>query len=150
MASTRAALVVALAAAAAACSKSNSSDRTGETTVTKATTTSTPTSATSDRGGGMQADARYELATARIAGVRCDRQITCEQIGPDKRFTSRDNCARDEARRTKEELRSSDCPGGIDTAKLQACLAELSRQDCNSIIGSLQTVDACKTAALCM
>jgi hypothetical protein len=152
-------MVVAFAAVTAvtmACNKSGTADRSSETTTTGQAMQSAPSmpsappAAPSDLGGATQGDARYQMATARIAGVRCQRQISCEQIGINKRFTSEDECARGEGRRTQDELKSTDCPAGIDTAKLQACLAELSKQDCSALVGSLQTIDACKSASLCM
>ncbi|MDB5218687.1 MAG: hypothetical protein JWO86_6614 [Myxococcaceae bacterium] len=147
----RTALIVALTAGALACNKSDS-DRASQTTTTRATATPSSTMNTPDRGSNVQGGdaAKYQLATARIAGARCDREVTCEQIGTNKRFSSRDVCARDEVKRTQDELKSTDCPNGIDNTKLASCLASISQQDCGSLVTSLQTVDQCKTAALCI
>jgi hypothetical protein len=157
MASARAASMVAVTAlviATVACNKNAPADRASETTTTTSNTTMSNAAyaapATSvDTSAAAPGDPRYQMATARIAGVRCQRQVTCEQNGTAKRFTSEDDCARGESRRTQDELRPADCPAGIDTTKLQSCLMELSQQDCSAIVGSLQTVAACNTAALC-
>ncbi len=158
MASARVAGMVAFAAvtiATVACNKNTPADRASETTTTTTSNTTMSNAAygapdtTMSTSAAAQGDPRYQMATARIAGVRCQRQVTCEQSGTAKRFTSDDDCARGESLRTQEELRPADCPAGIDTTKLQTCLMELSQQDCSAIVGSLQTVAACNTAALC-
>lgn len=125
-------LVLAFGAAAFACHKD---DRSSQTTTTNA-------SSTSNTG--------YEVAKARITGARCDREVSCEQIGKDKRFSTRELCARDEERRTTQELKASDCANGMDERKLQDCLSAISKQDCSALVGSLQSVDTCNTAALCV
>jgi uncharacterized protein DUF6184 len=140
----RTVLIVACTAATIACNKNDSTnDRASQTTTTKGTTTS-------NAGSAQTGTARYELATARIVGARCDREVTCVQNGANKRFETRDICTRDEAKRTQDELKASECPNGIDNGKLQTCLSALGRQDCGALISSLQTLDVCKTSALCI
>jgi hypothetical protein len=164
------ALVAACVAAIFACNKNDRGDRAAEATTTTGTTTtgsSTDTSGSytgssntgpSNTGSGMgsgvsgaapAAALLYQAATARIVGARCDREVTCKQIGPDKRFGTREICANEETQKTQDELKSSDCDIGVDSGKLQTCLAALSRQDCGDLVLSLQHVDACKAAALC-
>jgi len=93
---------------------------------------------------------RYLTATAHIADARCDREVTCNQVGADKRFETREICASEEGKRTKDELKSADCPNGVDSKKLQTCLAALGKQDCSQLATSLQTVQDCRAAALCL
>jgi hypothetical protein len=89
-------------------------------------------------------------ASARITGARCDREVRCDQVGANKRFETRDICARDEGNKTQAELRPADCPNGVDEKKLQSCLDAISKQDCAKLVTSLQSVDECKTATLCL
>lgn len=117
-------------------------DKTGETTSTGVTETT---------GAGVGAQPmRFMSATANIAGARCERQVTCNQVGAQKRFETRDVCAREENKRTQSELRASDCPNGVDQKKLQTCLDTIARQDCDELATSLEAVDECNTSAICM
>jgi hypothetical protein len=107
-------------------------------------------SGTDVTGGGMQTTpVRYEMAMARIVGGHCDREVVCNQVGPNKRFASRDVCAREHGQRVQDEIKRTDCANDIDTNKLQACLTSVAQQDCSRLNASLQNVDACKSATLC-
>ena len=92
---------------------------------------------------------RYETATARITGARCDREITCNQVGSNKRFETRAVCTMDQGKKTQDELKSADCPNGIDTAKLETCLSWISQRDCSQLLSSNESLDACKKSVLC-
>jgi hypothetical protein len=91
----------------------------------------------------------YEHASARIAGVRCEHEVTCDQVGPNKRYATRDDCSREEARRTRDQLTASECPNGVDGSKLQSCLQAITQKDCSDLVFSLQSVDACRSTNLC-
>jgi hypothetical protein len=132
-------VLAACAAAVFACQK----DQAGKTTTTGAS--EQPVT------GSVQAmPVRYMSATARITGARCDRQLTCNQVGPDKRFPTRDICTQDEGKKTTDELKSTDCPNGYDEMKLQSCIDAIAKQDCTKLIMSTQTIDACRSAELCV
>jgi hypothetical protein len=92
----------------------------------------------------------YVAATGNITGARCDRQITCNQVGASRRFESRKVCTDEEGTRTQSELGAGECPNGVDSAKLQSCLRKISTMDCSKLIASLQSIDECKAAALCL
>ena len=123
--------------AATACKKD---EPVGSTTTTSATTTSSTTET-----GGI----RHVTATARISGRRCDRFEICDPFGDGSRHPSRADCDISEYARAKAELPEADCRNGIDDAKLRACIDAIAQQPCITIVDSLQTLDACKTATLC-
>jgi hypothetical protein len=91
----------------------------------------------------------YHAATARITGARCDREFSCDQIGANKRFSTREICDRDQERRTQQDVKSSDCPNGVRENELATCLSRISSQDCSDLVTSVANVGACSPATLC-
>jgi hypothetical protein len=113
------------------------------------TTTSGTVSDTEIQRSIESAPVMYDNASARIADVRCEHELTCEQVGADKRFATREECTRDERRRTRDQLTSAECPNGVDGSKLQSCLASISQKECTDLVFSLQSVEACRGSTLC-
>ncbi|MDB4939449.1 MAG: hypothetical protein JWP87_6421 [Labilithrix sp.] len=92
----------------------------------------------------------YETASARITDARCTHNIQCDQVGPNRRFATRDDCTSNEGQSTRDQLSASECPNGVDANRLQSCLAAISQKDCADLVVSLQTVDACRASAICL
>ena len=97
-----------------------------------------------DAAAGLQASSVLSARTL-LAGARCDREGACNHVGPAKRFETRELCTREENNRAQCELRSSDCPNGVDDKKLQTCLDVIAKQDC----ARTATADECATSVLC-
>src|SRR5262245_29202295 len=66
-----------------------------------------------------------ETAAQSIAVARCDREATCDNVGSGKTFASRNACVDELRDKTRDELKASECPGGIDDVQLEKCLAEI-------------------------
>jgi hypothetical protein len=131
-------VVAALFACTFACKK----DEPATTTTTSAVTTAT--GSTTETGA-----IRYVTAMARISGKRCDREDACDPFGTGKRHPSRWDCDHAELARAQNELRSSDCPNGVDDPALHACLESIATRDCTLLGDSLQAIEPCTTEALC-
>jgi hypothetical protein len=105
---------------------------------------------TTGAGEPVGDNVQFVTATARIAGARCDRSIVCDQVGMNKRFETRDACAQGETNRTRNDLRAAECANGVEEKRLRSCLDALSKQDCAKLMSSVDAMDECKTAALCL
>lgn len=109
-------------------------------------TTGSDTSGTGSVRASMIA---YQTAASRITEAHCDREASCDQIGTNRRFATRERCVRDQGKKTQQEVKAADCPNGIDENRLQTCLGRIGVQECTDLVMSLANVDACSTATLC-
>lgn len=91
-----------------------------------------------------------QAAMDRIVAARCDREATCNNIGTDKRFGSRDVCSREMMTKMHDDLKASDCPKGIDGKRLDDCLSSIRKESCNNPLEALSRIAACNTSQLCL
>ena len=91
-----------------------------------------------------------DAAIDRIALSRCAREITCSNIGPDKHNTSDAVCVREVRKRTQEDLKTSECPAGIDGKELDECLDAIRNESCTNPIDTISRLAACRTSELCL
>jgi hypothetical protein len=97
---------------------------------------------------GASASAAESTAQS-IAVARCDREQACKNLGRGKKFTSRNVCVDELRDKTQRELRSSECEGGVDSARLDTCLSEIRAEKCASPLPAVTRLTACRTTALC-
>jgi hypothetical protein len=88
-------------------------------------------------------------ATASIADSRCARELRCENIGPDKKYSSMDDCEARVKSDWREDLNARECPSGIDRDQLAECLDEIRNEDCANPFDTLGRVAACTVGQLC-
>lgn len=122
-----------------ACSKS--SDRAAE-----------PTDAAygdNDSESALRPASRAASAAESITEARCAREQRCENIGPDKKYSSFSDCSDRISNDWREELNARDCPGGIDQKELDECLAAVRNEDCNSPFDTLGRLAECTSGPLC-
>jgi hypothetical protein len=91
-----------------------------------------------------------ENAIERIVAARCAREAACNNVGADKRFTSRDLCTQKIKADMRDDLNAKDCPRGIDQKELNECLVEIKNEDCNNPIDMIGRLAACRTSDLCL
>jgi hypothetical protein len=85
----------------------------------------------------------------RLATARCDREQTCNNIGVDKKWATRDACMSDLSEDLVDELNMDECPGGIVQKELDECLAEIKNESCNNPIDKIERFAACRESDLC-
>lgn len=91
-----------------------------------------------------------ESAIDRIVAARCAREVACNNVGADKRFTSRDVCSQKVKGDMRDDLSAKDCPRGIDQKELNECLEEIKNENCNNPIDMIGRLAACRTSDLCL
>jgi hypothetical protein len=84
-----------------------------------------------------------------IALARCDREQRCGNIGDEKKFSNRDACLNEIRSKGDNDLTTSACPGGIDTARLETCLDAVRAERCNDLLDWAGRLSECRTDALC-
>lgn len=91
-----------------------------------------------------------EAAIDRIVAARCAREAACNNVGADKRFTSRDVCSQKIKADMRDDLNAKECPRGIDQKELNECLQEIQNENCNNPIDMIGRLAACRTSDLCL
>jgi hypothetical protein len=107
------------------------------------------TSETAPAGGVATTTAAMDETIARVARARCDRETTCNRVGPGHRSSSQSSCLVQERMRARREMSQYSCARGVDMIPLGTCLNTLRALRCE--VGSLE-LDAtpeCAPVAIC-
>ena len=91
-----------------------------------------------------------ESAIDRIVAARCARESACNNVGSDKRFTTRELCTSKIRGDMRDDLNAKDCPRGIESKELNECLVEIKNEDCNNPLDMIGRLAACRTSDLCL
>jgi uncharacterized protein DUF6184 len=84
-----------------------------------------------------------------ISEARCDREVRCGGVGPDKTYETRDQCVADLKNDGYEDLDAKACPRGLDERQLDQCLSEIHAERCGAPLDTLERLVACRSAGLC-
>lgn len=139
--------------AAVGCNRDRTVDRDHDRTTTTGggvTTTDRDRSGTTTVTGANVGRVGNESAIDRIVAARCAREATCNNVGADKRYGSRDVCAQKIKADMRDDLSAKDCPAGIDQKELNECLESIQKEDCNNPIDAISRLAACRTSDLCL
>lgn len=99
-----------------------------------------------------QAEARASeggSAVESIAEARCARESRCENIAPDKRYSSMEDCVTRVREDWRDDLDARACPSGVNETQLNECLSEIRQEDCSSPFDTLERVAACTASQIC-
>lgn len=110
----------------------NAQDRAGVTTLTGASVVSN------------------ESAIDRIVAARCAREVTCSNLGPDKRYGTGDGCVREVRMKLNDEMKPNDCARGIDARELDECLDAIRNESCTNAIETMARLAQCRAGELCL
>jgi hypothetical protein len=105
-----------------------------------------PTAANTTTTYGMEND----TAVTKIAKARCNREITCNDVGKGKQFDSFETCVRQVNRDATETLHANACGHGVDDAQLSACLSDIQTQACVNPLERVDRIGSCATTSLCI
>ena len=90
-----------------------------------------------------------EGAVGEILNARCDLEDRCGNIAAGAKYERRDICESKMQGATASELNTKDCPLGVDVTRLDACLAMIRAEKCESIFDTLNRWNACRNGAIC-
>lgn len=88
-------------------------------------------------------------ASESIAESRCDREARCNNIGDQKKYSSKSDCLARIRADWKDDLNARECPSGVNKTQLSECLTEIRNEDCNSPFDTLSRVAACTSGQIC-
>ncbi|HXK19690.1 MAG TPA: DUF6184 family natural product biosynthesis lipoprotein [Polyangiaceae bacterium] len=104
----------------------------------------------SETSGVMTPASRTWSATEQIARSRCEREQECGNIGPDKTFSTSQDCLVRIENDWKEELNARQCPGGINQKELNECLEQVRGEDCANPFHTLARITECTSGQICI
>ena len=90
-----------------------------------------------------------DRAVEKMAKANCDREQACANIGSGRRYQTRELCTGTFEREKFEELGFGKCLLGIDYLQLDLCMREISSENCNSPLDTLESLGACRSSKLC-
>jgi hypothetical protein len=88
-------------------------------------------------------------AIESIAEARCARDSRCDNIGPDKRYSSMEDCITRVREDWRSELDARSCPQGIVDEQLDECLSAVRGEECSSPFDTLERVTECTQGQIC-
>ena len=88
-------------------------------------------------------------AIMRIASARCDREVSCNNLGQGKKFADREACMREGQQNARGTLRADQCPN-IDQGKLSQCVNDIKNQRCENPIDAIDTITSCTRGNICI
>jgi hypothetical protein len=91
---------------------------------------------------------RFEAVADKLATARCNHEVTCNNIGSDKKYPSREACLAD-AKATGVHDMSAQCPGRVDQRQVDKCVADFKSEGCGNVIDTAKRVQDCATSELC-
>jgi hypothetical protein len=100
--------------------------------------------------GSAATESETRSAAESIAEARCAREQRCDNVGADKKFSSQQDCMDTIRNDWREELNALECPGGVDQAQLNECMAEIRAEECSSPFDTLSRVAACGAGQICV
>jgi hypothetical protein len=86
----------------------------------------------------------------RIVKATCDREQSCNTIGPGATFGSRQECENDARGKYAKDLNVANCPGGIDQGGYEDCLTSLDSGQCSGPGDSITRGATCSTKSICV
>jgi hypothetical protein len=98
---------------------------------------------------GMRPASRATSNREAIEEARCAQEQHCENIGPDKKYVTVEDCMMRVGKDWSEQLDARECPAGTNQVELDKCVTELRGKDCGELSTALGGVTACSVAVLC-
>jgi Family of unknown function (DUF6184) len=103
-----------------------------------------------DRSGVTSRQATVDTATVgALATARCNRELSCNNVGSGLKYASRDVCLDDLRGAIANDLNSYTCPGGFDRTGVEHCIAAIENEACDHPLDTIQRIEKCRTDALC-
>jgi hypothetical protein len=99
--------------------------------------------------GTTTTSAALPESVSQIASARCKHAAACNEVGGDRTYANMDACMSKMRGDAENDLRASNCPKGVNDARLRSCVAEINAEACSGIGSGLSRGVACKTSALC-
>lgn len=88
-------------------------------------------------------------ASETLTEARCAREVSCNNVGIDKRYVSLEDCLTRVWTAGEGDFVESDCPNGVNEEQLHVCAGEIRVLECSVQLDSLELLPACAASQLC-
>ena len=89
-----------------------------------------------------------DQAIDKITTERCNRELSCDNIGPDRYWDTMQACRRDVRRSTRDYLQAESCVN-VDSYGLASCADAIRNSQCGDERAGVPILAECRTARLC-
>ena len=91
----------------------------------------------------------HDDAIMRLATARCEREASCNNVGPDKKYADRETCMREAGQNARGTLRVDQC-AMLDEKKLSSCMNAIKGERCGNPLDTLDVLTSCTRNQLCL
>jgi hypothetical protein len=98
------------------------------------------------RGAGLPAD----VVSGTIGRARCDHELVCERIGPQRRFGSERECLDGVRLPVRADVDRLACASGHAAEQLALCVTAIRQARCDAQLEHIDALGACGSRALCV
>lgn len=85
-----------------------------------------------------------------IAQALCERKLACDELGPNRPYSSAESCLGPARRAGQTHLgQVSSCTRGIRQGALDGCVQAIRAEACSSVLDVTSRVSACRSESLC-
>jgi Family of unknown function (DUF6184) len=88
-------------------------------------------------------------AADEIAGARCDREQTCNNIGVTRKYSTHEVCVAQLRAENENSLTNASCPNGLSRSALTKCVADIRGEQCDHPLDTLERLNSCSKSSLC-
>lgn len=85
----------------------------------------------------------------RITTARCAREAKCDNIGADRKYSSREDCNSRIKDAAYAALGPPRCKKGVNQDQLNECLAAIEDEECGEVVDTIERVIDCRSIVLC-
>ena len=86
----------------------------------------------------------------RLASERCTREVECNNVGKDRKYADHDACMRELQHDIGIDLRTNECPRGLDGRAFDECLTAVHDEKCANPFDAVTRLRTCRTGKLCI
>lgn len=91
----------------------------------------------------------YNQAVDKITTERCNRELSCDNVGPNRYWEDMGACRRDVRRETRDYLEAQSCGGSVDAFGLATCVDSIRNARCSDENVGTPRLMECRAARLC-
>ena len=90
-----------------------------------------------------------DQAVAQLTTERCNRELSCDNIGPERLWEDMASCRRDVRHATRDYLNAESCTGGVDPYGLASCVDAIRNSRCGDEGTGVPRLVECRAVKLC-
>jgi hypothetical protein len=100
---------------------------------------------------GVTSAQRVDSQTAayKVADATCRHAQACNEIGGSRTYATKTACLDQNKGKSLNDLRTSECPRGVDSTRLEACVTAIAAEACSGMGSGFSRSMQCNTGELC-